>query len=96
MSGLPGTVAALQTGLEATGHLADEWLATALFLAVRMGQPLPIEGEPGVGKTAAAKVLSSTLDTPLFAAAMLQRADRAGRHDHVGGIGSSYAPMAPR
>jgi MoxR-like ATPase len=36
-----------------------------LFLAVRMGQPILLEGEPGVGKTEAAKALSVVLDTPL-------------------------------
>jgi MoxR-like ATPase len=46
--------------------LADDTLATALFLAVRMGQPLLLEGEPGVGKTAAAKALAAALDTRLI------------------------------
>jgi MoxR-like ATPase len=66
MSGLPADVAAVRAGLAATGYLADDGLATALFLAVRMGQPLLLEGEPGVGKTEAAKALASTLDTPLL------------------------------
>jgi MoxR-like ATPase len=65
MSGLPADVTALRHGLAGTGYLADEGLATALFLAVRMGQPLLLEGEPGVGKTEAAKALASTLDTAL-------------------------------
>src|SRR4051794_22099481 len=38
----------------------------ALFLALRIGRPLLLEGEPGVGKTAAAKALSLALDTPLI------------------------------
>ena len=58
-------VAALATALDAAGYLADESLATALFLAVRMGQPMLLEGEPGVGKTEAAKALATVLDTPL-------------------------------
>ena len=66
MSGLPTDIASLKNGLDATGYLADEGLATALFLAVRMGQPLLLEGEPGVGKTEAAKALASTLDTVLL------------------------------
>jgi MoxR-like ATPase len=65
MTELPGDVATLRARLDATGYLADDGLATALFLAVRMGQPLLLEGEPGVGKTEAAKALSTTLDTPL-------------------------------
>src|SRR5262245_27505769 len=59
-------IPSLQSGLEDTGYLADEGLATALFLAVRMGQPLLLEGEPGVGKTEAAKALASTMDTVLL------------------------------
>src|SRR6266536_1881153 len=58
-------VHALAAGLDQVGYLADEPLATALFLAVRMGQPILLEGEPGVGKTEAAKALASAIDTPL-------------------------------
>src|SRR5262245_38065855 len=64
--GLPADVPAIARGLASTGYLADEGLSTALFLAVAMGQPLLLEGEPGVGKTEAAKALASTLDTPLL------------------------------
>ena len=59
-------VAALRAALDATGYLADDALATALFLAARMGQPILLEGEPGVGKTEAAKALAQALDTPLL------------------------------
>jgi MoxR-like ATPase len=59
-------VAALMKALDAAGYLADEPLATALFLAARMGQPILLEGEPGVGKTEAAKALAAVLDTPLI------------------------------
>jgi MoxR-like ATPase len=58
-------VDALADALDAVGYLADGPLATALFLAVRMGQPILLEGEPGVGKTEAAKSLAAALDTPL-------------------------------
>lgn len=59
-------IPSVQSGLDRAGYLADEGLATALFLAVRMGQPLLLEGEPGVGKTEAAKALASTMDTVLL------------------------------
>jgi MoxR-like ATPase len=57
---------ALLGALDATDYLADQPLGTALFLAARMGQPLLLEGEPGVGKTEAAKALAAALDTPLI------------------------------
>ena len=59
-------VAALAGALDDVDYLADPGLATALFLAVRLPQPLLLEGEPGVGKTEAAKALARVLDTPLF------------------------------
>ena len=58
-------VSALTGALETTGYLAGQQLAAALFLAVRMGQPILLEGEPGVGKTEAAKALATASDTPL-------------------------------
>ena len=39
-------------------YLADEGLATAVFLAIQLRRPLLLEGEAGVGKTEVAKVLS--------------------------------------
>ena len=57
---------ALTGALAAAGYLADSSLSTALFLAVRMGQPILLEGEPGVGKTEAAKALAAALETPLI------------------------------
>ncbi|HEY2555685.1 MAG TPA: MoxR family ATPase [Diaminobutyricibacter sp.] len=59
-------VAALTSALEADDYLADDALATALFLAVRLPQPILLEGEAGVGKTEAAKALARALGTPLF------------------------------
>ncbi len=47
-------------------YLADEGLATALFFALRLPQPLLLEGEAGVGKTEAAKALAEVLDTRLI------------------------------
>jgi MoxR-like ATPase len=62
---LPADVAELGGRLDEVGYLADDALATALFLAVRMVQPILLEGEPGVGKTEAAKALAAALDTRL-------------------------------
>jgi MoxR-like ATPase len=47
-------------------YLASRQLATAVFLALKLGRPLLLEGEAGVGKTELAKVLARALDTPLI------------------------------
>jgi MoxR-like ATPase len=59
-------VETLVGGLAGVDYLADEGLATALFFAVRLPQPLLLEGEAGVGKTEAAKSLAAFLGTPLI------------------------------
>ncbi|MFC5138572.1 AAA family ATPase [Actinomycetospora rhizophila] len=63
---IPADVGTLRAELGATGYLADDGLATALFLAVALRQPLLLEGEPGVGKTRAALALAEVLDTRMF------------------------------
>jgi MoxR-like ATPase len=62
---VPNT-AALTARLDDAGYLADLGLSTALFCAIRLPQPLLLEGEAGVGKTEAAKALATLLDTPLI------------------------------
>src|ERR1700719_818965 len=52
--------------LAAADYVADRSLATVLFLALKMGRPLFLEGEAGVGKTEIAKVLSGTLGRRLI------------------------------
>jgi MoxR-like ATPase len=56
----------LAARLDAVDYLADDRLATAMFLGLRLPQPLLLEGEAGVGKTEAARALAAVLDTPLI------------------------------
>ena len=63
---LPRSPAELTAALEHTGYLADDGLAMAAFLALRMGRPLFCEGEPGTGKTSLAVGLAQALDLPLI------------------------------
>jgi MoxR-like ATPase len=58
-------VATLGRHLAEHAYLADQGLSTALFCAARLPQPLLLEGEAGVGKTAAAQALAAALDTRL-------------------------------
>ncbi len=51
-------VADVADGLRKHDYLPDEALSTAIFLALRLSRPLLLEGEPGVGKTEVAKVVS--------------------------------------
>jgi MoxR-like ATPase len=55
-----------QERLREHDYLADEGLATAIFLALKLRKPLFLEGEAGVGKTEVGKVLSRILETPLI------------------------------
>jgi len=59
-------VETLAQRLAADDYLVDEGLATSMFLALRLPQPLLLEGEAGVGKTQAALSLAAVLDTPLI------------------------------
>jgi MoxR-like ATPase len=56
----------LRGRLADVGYLADDGIATALFCAARLPQPVLLEGEAGVGKTEASKALATLLDTPLI------------------------------
>ena len=58
---LPGSIDETAGLLARADYVADRGLATAVFLALRMGRPLFLEGEAGVGKTEIAKVLAQTL-----------------------------------
>ncbi|HYB00697.1 MAG TPA: MoxR family ATPase [Ktedonobacteraceae bacterium] len=60
------TIEDVQRAMFAQQYIADRSLATAVFLALKRRKPLLLEGEPGVGKTEIAKVLSAMLDTKLI------------------------------
>ena len=63
---LPETIETTLDLLSNGKYVADRSLATALFLALKLGRPLFLEGEAGVGKTEIAKVLSDTLGRRLI------------------------------
>src|SRR5688500_18161244 len=65
-SSLPTSIDETLSLLSRAGYIADRALATVLFLALRMGRPLFLEGEAGVGKTEIAKVLARSLDRRLI------------------------------
>jgi MoxR-like ATPase len=62
----PGSVGQLADTLRQGGYLADRGLATALYLSMSLPRPILLEGEVGVGKTEAAKVLASVLGRRLI------------------------------
>ena len=65
-SALPTSVDGMLELLTSRGYLAERSLATVTYLSLRMGRPLFLEGEAGVGKTEIAKVLSAALGRKLI------------------------------
>src|SRR5215470_3927589 len=63
---LPGSIDDTLKLLAEADYLADRSLSTVLFLVLKMGRPIFLEGEAGVGKTEIAKVLASTLGRRLI------------------------------
>ncbi len=63
---LPTSIDATLALLAKADYIADRSLATVLYLALKMGRPLFVEGEAGVGKTEIAKVLAATLGRELI------------------------------
>src|SRR6516164_1698744 len=65
-SALPASVDAMLELLRTRGYFAERSLATVTYLSLRMGRPLFLEGEAGVGKTEIAKVLAAGLKRKLI------------------------------
>src|SRR4051812_11095134 len=61
LSGIPSSIDDTAALLSRADYVSERSLATAVFLALKLGRPLFLEGEAGVGKTEIAKVLSATL-----------------------------------
>ncbi|HET9599893.1 MAG TPA: MoxR family ATPase [Anaeromyxobacteraceae bacterium] len=59
-------IRALREAMGREGYVADDAVATALFLALDLGKPLLVEGDAGVGKTEIAKVLARLRETDLI------------------------------
>jgi MoxR-like ATPase len=66
LSELPSSISEAQALLDGADYLADRPLVTAIFLALRLGRPLMLEGEPGTGKTEVAKALAGALGRELI------------------------------
>jgi MoxR-like ATPase len=66
VSGPLTSIDATESALGKAGYIAERRLATAIYLAVELGKPLFLEGEPGVGKTEVAKALAQLLKRRLI------------------------------
>lgn len=66
MTALPATIDAVERLLADQGYVPDRALSTVVFLALRLGRPLFLEGEAGVGKTEIAKALAQSLGRRLI------------------------------
>lgn len=65
-SGQKESIDQVQEALQQKLYIAERNLATSIYLALKLGKPLLVEGEAGVGKTEIAKVLASMLERPLI------------------------------
>ncbi|MBO0707690.1 MAG: MoxR family ATPase, partial [Candidatus Dormibacteraeota bacterium] len=66
MTALPESIDDVSARLQDRRYIGDRQLATAIYLALKLGKPLFLEGEAGVGKTEAAKVMAEVLGARLI------------------------------
>ena len=66
MTALPASIDAVETLLASQGYVASRALATVVFLSLKLGRPLFLEGEAGTGKTEIAKTLATALNRRLI------------------------------
>ncbi|WP_284164404.1 MoxR family ATPase [Frigidibacter sp. SD6-1] len=77
MTTLPASIDEVATLLDRQGYVADRALATVTFLALRLGRPLFLEGEAGVGKTEIAKAIATALGRRLIRLQCYEGLDQA-------------------
>ena len=78
MAELPRSIDEVEAALAAHDYVADRRLATVVFLALKLGRPLFLEGEPGTGKTEIARTLAAALGRPLIRLQCYEGLDLAG------------------
>ena len=66
MTQIPQSIDAVETMLAGQGYVASRALATVVFLSLKLGRPLFLEGEAGTGKTEIAKTLAAALGRRLI------------------------------
>ena len=75
---LPASIDEVERALAAHDYVADRRLATVVFLALKLGRPRFLEGEPGPGKTEIARTLAAALGRPLIRLQCYEGLDLAG------------------
>ena len=77
MTAVPATIDATEEMLAGQGYVASRALATVVFLSLKLGRPLFLEGEAGVGKTEIAKTLATALGRRLIRLQCYEGLDQA-------------------
>ena len=90
------SAADLQQRLAEQHYVADRGLAVSLFLALRLGRPLFLEGEAGVGKTALAAAIAAALDADLIRLQCYEGLDITHARVRVGLRASAARAAHPR